>query len=196
MTKNSKSLHQYLSQVKVWAVVAVLGAMVLLAWYGLHGFQYWQAWSGIRSMTSQSQIITTSLNQSIPEKKAVAWGRDVQEQELARLQTLFYYPDIGQLMSTISRTAWENDVDLASIGADDPMPERLGDMEYQVQAMTLGVGAPPEDLYRFLAVLHAKVPIMGVSSITMINPGPDARAEIQLVFYLSPRPVPDDEGAD
>lgn len=196
MAKNSKSLHQYLSQVKAWAVVAVLGAMVLLGWYGLHGFQYWQAWSGIRSMTSQSQIITASLNQTVPEKKAVEWGRNVQEQELARLQGLFSYPDIGQLMRTISRTAWENDVDLASIGADDPMLERLGDMEYQAQAMTLGVDAPPEDLYRFLAALHGKVPIMGVSNITMINPGPEARAEIQLVFYLSPRPVSDDEGAD
>ena len=147
-------------------------------------------------MTSQSQSLTTTLNQSIPQKEAVEWGRDVQEQELARLQGLFYYPDIGQLMSTISRTAWENDVDLASIGAGDPMPEQLGDMEYQAQGMTLGVAAPPEDLYRFLADLHGKVPIMGVSGITMINPGPGATAEIQLVFYLSPSPVSDAEGAD
>lgn len=196
MAKNSKDLHQYFSQVKAWAVVAVLGAIVLLGWYGLHGYRYWEAWSGIQSMTSQSQSINASLNQGIPPMEAVEWGREVQEQELTRLQGLFNYPDIGQLMSTISRTAGENGVDLASIGAADPIPERLGDMEYVAQGMTLSVAAPPEDLYRFLARLHGKVPVMGVPSITMINPGADASAEIQLVFYLSPRPVSDDEGAD
>ena len=147
-------------------------------------------------MTSQSQSINASVNQGIPQKEAVEWGREVQEQELARLQGLFNYPDIGQLMSTISRTAWENDVDLASIGAADPIPEKLGDMEYQAQGMTLSVAAPPEDLYRFLAELHGKVPIMGVSSITMISPGAETSAEIQLVFYLSPQPVSNAEGAD
>ena len=147
-------------------------------------------------MTNQSQSITASLDQGIPQIEVVEWGREVQEQDLARLQGIFYYPDIGQLMSTISRAASENDVDLASIGAADPIPEQLGDMEYQTQGMTLSVAAPPESLFRFLAELHGKVPIMGVSSITMINPGPEASAEIQLVFYLSPRTVSDDEGAD
>ena len=196
MAKNSKDLHQYLSQVKAWAVAAVLGAIVLLGWYGFQGFQYWQAWTGIRTMASQSQRITASLGQGVPQLQTVAWERDVQEEQLGRLQGLFYYPDIGQLMSTISRTAWENGVDLASIGAGDPIPEVLDDMEYQAQSMTLSVDAPPEDLYRFLAQLHGKAPIMRVSSITMLNPGPAASAEIQLVFYLSPRPVSDAKGAN
>ena len=147
-------------------------------------------------MTSQSQSITASLNQGLPQMEAVESGREVHEQELTRLQGLFYYPDIGQLMGTISGAASENNVALASIGAADPTPEQVGDMEYQAQGMTLNVAAPPEDLYRFLAQLHSKVPIMGVSSVTMINPGPEASAEFQLVFYLSPRPVADVEGAD
>ena len=147
-------------------------------------------------MTSQSQSIDASLNQGVPQTEAVEWGREVQERELTRLEGLFYYPDIGRLMSTISRTAGENGVDLASIGAADPRLERLGDMEYQAQGMTLSVDAPTEDLYRFLARLHDKVPVMGVPSITMISPGAESSAEIQLVFYLSPRPVSDDEGAD
>ncbi len=147
-------------------------------------------------MTSQSQSITASLNQGLPQLKVVESGRQVHEQELTRLQGLFNYPDIGQLMGTISRAASENNVDLASIGAADPTPEQLGGMEYQAQGMTLNVAGPPEDLYRFLAQLHREVPIMGVSSVTMLNPGPEATAEFQLVFYLSPSPVPDGEGAD
>ena len=38
-------------------------------------------------MTSQSQRITASLGQGVPQLQTVAWERDVQEEQLERLQT-------------------------------------------------------------------------------------------------------------
>ena len=196
MPKNIQDLRYILSGLKVWAVVAVLSALVLTGSYGYQGFIYWNAWSGEKSMTKEVERINTKLSLPTPGKASSEQNREQQEQQLESMRSAYFYSDVGRIMSTVSTVAWNNNVELASLSAGDPMYEPVGSLEYEVQGMTVSAEAPTENLYQFIDQLSTRLPAMEVAEVTIGNPGPQATAQLQLAFYLSPRPIPEEEGTD
>jgi hypothetical protein len=86
---------------------------------------------------------------------------------------------------------------LPSISAGDPLFKEEGGMEYRTQVITLTSRGKVQDMYRFLANLHEKVKVVSVPNISITNPsGDEATAQIQLIFYSSPRSISGEEGAD
>ena len=196
MPKNTKDLGTFLSGFKVWGVVAVLATLVITGFYGYQGYRYWTAWSGERSMAKEVQQIHTKLSKVVPEVAATETNRERQVQQIDDMQSSYFRYGVGSIMNTVSDTAWNNNVELSSLSAGDPMYEPVGGLEYEVQGLTITAEAPTQNLYRFIEGLSKRMPVMEVTEITLGNPGEKATAQLQLAFYLSPRPVTEEEGSD
>ena len=196
MPKNTQDLRYILSGLKVWCMVAVLAALVITGFYGYQGYRFWSAWSGEKSMTKEVQRINTKLDQKIPEVATVETNRVRQEQQLVNMQASYFDASIGDIMKTVSATARNLNVSLSSLSAGDPIYKPVGGLEYRVQGLTVTAEAPNLDLYRFIDRLSSSMPAMKVDAITIGNPGEKATAQVQLAFYLSPRLLPEEEGAE
>lgn len=196
MPKNKQDLRYLLSGLKVWGVVAVLAALVITGFYGFQGYRYWTAWSGEKSMSKEVQRINTKLSQEIPEVASTESNRERQEQRLKDMQSSYFQSSVGNIMKTVSATARKTNVELSSLSAGDPIYEPVGGLEYEVQGLTVTAEAPTQDLYQFIERLSNSMPVMEVAAITIGNPGEKATAQMQLAFYLSPRLVTEEEGAD
>jgi len=196
LPKNKQDLRYLLSGLKVWGVVAVLAALVITGFYGFEGYRYWTAWSGEKSMSKEVQRINTKLSQEIPEVASTESNRERQEQRLKDMQSSYFQSSVGNIMKTVSATARKTNVELSSLSAGDPIYEPVGGLEYEVQGLTVTGEAPTQDLYQFIERLSNSMPVMEVAAITIGNPGEKATAQMQLAFYLSPRLVTEEEGAD
>ena len=196
MPKNKQDLRYLLSGLKVWGVVAVLAALVITGFYGFQGYRYWNAWSGEKSMSKEVQRINTKLSQEIPEVASTKSNRERQEQRLKDMQSSYFQSSVGNIMKTVSATAQKTNVELSSLSGGDPIYEPVGGLEYEVQGLTVTAEAPTQDLYQFIERLSNSMPVMEVAAITIGNPGEKATAQMQLAFYLSPRLVTEEEGAD
>jgi len=196
LPKNTQDLRYLLSGLKVWGVVAVLAALVITGFYGFQGYRYWNAWSGEKTMSKEVQRINTKLSQEIPEVASTESNRERQEQRLKDMQSSYFQSSVGNIMKTVSATARKTNVELSSLSAGDPIYEPVGGLEYEVQGLTVTGEAPTQDLYQFIERLSNSMPVMEVAAITIGNPGEKATAQMQLAFYLSPRLVTEEEGAD
>jgi hypothetical protein len=170
LPKNVAELRLYLSRVKPWVAVAVSCALVLAGFYGIQGWRYWQAWDESKIMTSQAQQITRKLHNGEPHLQQTAADLETQQQKLEELRSQFRYPDVGQLMAIVSATAWETQVDLPSIAAGDPGVRTVDGLEYRTQALTITLRGDAEAIFRFLARLHEKVPVVSVPNFSIANP--------------------------
>ncbi|MCH7621587.1 MAG: hypothetical protein IH870_06790 [Chloroflexi bacterium] len=196
MPKNTQDLRYLLSGLKVWGVVAVLSALVITGFYGLQGYRYWNAWSGEKSMAKEVQRINTKLSREIPEVASTETNRVRQEERLEDMQSSYFQSSVGDIMKTVSAAARKTNVELSSLSAGDPIYEPVGGLEYKVQGLTVTAEAPTQNLYQFIERLSNSMPVMEVAAITIGNPGEKATAQMQLAFYLSPRLVTEEEGAD
>ncbi len=196
MPKNTQDLRYLLSGLKVWGVVAVLAALVVGGFYGFQGYRYWSAWNGERSMAKEIQRINNKLSQEVPEVASAETKRERQEQRLEVMQSSYFDSNVGDIMNTVSAAARKTNVDLSSLSAGDPIYEPVGGLEYKVQGLTVTAEAPTRNLYQFIDRLSNSMPVMEVDQITIGNPGEKATTQLQLAFYLSPRMVAEEEGAD
>ena len=196
MLKKTQDLRNRFSGVKVWGVVAVLGALVITGFYGYQGYRYWTAWSGERYMAKEVHRINTKLSQVVPEVATTKTNQERQEQRLEDLQSSYFDSSVGNIMNTVSATARNLNVELSSLSAGDPIYEPMGVLEYRVQGLTVTAEAPTQNLYKFIERLSTSMPVMEVTAITIGNPGEKATAQVQLAFYLSPRLLTEEEGAD
>ena len=196
MPKNTQDLRYLLSGLKVWGVVAVLSALVITGFYGLQGYRYWNAWSGEKSMSKEVQRINTKLSREIPEVASTEINRVRQEERLEDMQSSYFQSSVGDIMKTVSAAARKTNVELSSLSAGDPIYEPVGGLEYKMQGLTVTAEAPTQNLYQFIERLSNSMPVMEVAAITIGNPGEKATAQVQLAFYLSPRLVTEEEGAD
>lgn len=196
MPKNTQDLRYLLSGLKVWGVVAVLSAVVITGFYGFQGYRYWNAWSGEKSMSKEVQRINTKLSREIPEVASTESNRLRQEERLEDMQSSYFQSSVGDIMKTVSAAARKTNVELSSLSAGDPIYEPVGGLEYKMQGLTVTAEAPTQNLYQFIERLSNSMPVMEVAAITIGNPGEKATAQMQLAFYLSPRLVTEEEGAD
>ncbi len=196
MPKNKQDLRFLLSGLRVWGVVAVLAALSITGFYSYQGYRYWNAWSGEKTMTKEVQRIHTKLSQVVPEVSSTEANRQQQELQLTKIRSSHFSSSVSDIMKTVSATGRQTNVQVAAMSGGDPIYEPVGALEYEIQALTVTAEAPTQNLYHFISRLSNRKPAMKVDEITIGNPGEKATAQIQLVFYLSPRPITEEEGAD
>ena len=92
---------------------------------------------------------------------------------------------------------------LAGAPAEDPAGASTKDekteipevLAYQVQPVTISMEGSPDNVTRFLDSLQRRVPVVSAPSIRIAGLDGVTTSKIQLLFYLSPHDVPEEENA-
>ena len=197
MTQNIAGLRQVLSRVKPWAGVAMVLAVVLLVFYLVQGWRYWQASADSYSLSQEiqkSEEKIALMSQGSESATAELESQQVDRQRsLEELRDSFSYRSTGSLMATIASVASAASVELTSMNPDFPRTEVLGELQYQVQTLAISVRGETADLYSFLASLHQQLPVVIASDISIGGFDGRPQAQLQLLFYLSPEPIQEPE---
>ena len=197
LPENLGLLRESFSRIRPWAAVAGLCAAVLLGFYSLEALQYWNAWNDVRTMTSDIERISSKLERGVPSSDTIPQDQELAQQRLEYLQGLFQYPDVARLIGIVSTTSWDTGIDLPAITSADPTLNEMDGMEYGVQVLGLTARGSLPDIYRFLATLHQRVRVVSTPNISLSNPSSaEAAAQIQMNFYISPKPIVEKDGAD
>ena len=193
MPQNLAELRQMLSRGRPWIVVAVTLAVVLLGYYLVQGWRYWQASGDVSSLTQEISKIQGSINRfaRAADKASADTDEQVLEQQRTEeeLRSLFSEQSVENLMTIVADTAVKAAVNLTSMTPDATQSEIFGELQYQVQPLSIAVEGDTADLYRFLSLLHGNVPVVSVLDIRIANLEGRPSARVQLRFYLSPGPV-------
>jgi len=194
--KNFKELQDQLSQIKLWAVVAVLGVLALLAFNGYQAKVYWESRQEIQAMNYQMDQIAQSLRGTVQYNSSVQLAN--RTHRLQQLDGLFHHPQSDELLAMMSSTARLTRVSLGSVSTGDPGVKVIDDVNYVSQPMNLTVKGSTDDIYRFLYALHQQAPVLLVASMNLSNSEDmvGSSADINLVFYLSPQTKSDAQGED
>ncbi|MFQ6027559.1 MAG: hypothetical protein ACE5Q6_08710 [Dehalococcoidia bacterium] len=196
MPKNMKEIQEQLAHVKLWGVAAALGALALLLFYGFEVKTYWDAHTQTETMNYQMGQISRSLRGGVGSNTSVDLANSTHK--LQQLNGLFDYPQSDYILAILSSTARFTRVTLGSVSAGDPGIKFLDGAQYRSQPMSLTLKGSTDDIYRYLFSLHQQVPVMSVASINLTNTedGIGSTAEVNLVFYLSPQPISQEQGED
>ncbi len=186
----------YLAKVKPWAFVAAFAALVVFGFYSLEGWRYWRAWDQSRVMTEQIEQITAKLSQETPEVEVSDGELDLRQRRLAYFEDQFNQSDNSRLIGIVSTTSWDSGVELPSISIGDPAYQEVGKTRYRTQSMSLSAQGDVNDIYQFLTNLQRELPILSVPEISISEPGDDSTSQIQLIFYLQPETITDEEAAN
>ena len=199
MPQNLSELGQMLSRVKPWVKVAVVLAVVLLAYYVFQGWRYWQSAGDISSLNQAIQksdrniarwdrIIKTA-------DKELKSGEAKRQRSAGELRSLFSPKPVENLMAIVAASASKASVDVTTMNPGSPRTEILGEWQYQVQTLSITVRGATVDLYRFLSLLQTNVPVVSASEVRISGGRGDRVAQMELLFYLGPEPAPEGEAA-
>lgn len=197
MPKNLEQARQLLSRVKPWVAIAAVFAAALLGVYGLQGWDYWEARSELETNTLEIERLSQKLAVTIPELETLNAERALEDAKLDEYRRLFTYPDIGNLMTLVSLTAAETNVSLPTLSVGESRAKVIDDIEFQTHSLSLTATGNTETIFLFLTELHRKIPIVSIPSVTITDPNTaTSAAQVQLIFYVSPEAVADEQGAD
>jgi len=173
--------------------VAVIIAAGLFLYFAGQGVRWWQA-NG-ENATLQDQI--SRLERSIGQLPASASQQEAKlEAKTAQLESLlqlFDYPATDTLMAIVSATAANVGLDLVSMTVDDTVTVPRGSLQYRVRPISVVMDGPTANVRNFLSLLYERVPVVVASNARIVNLDSVPSTQIQLRFYLSPEPVPEED---
>ncbi len=202
MPQNMADLRRLLSRLKPWVGVSVILAVALLGYFLFQGWRYLQASNDVSSLTREiDKIENNPIFKARTGDSASAKPNEQPpegQRSVAKFRSLFRHQSVEDLMTIVAETASKAAVDLTSMNPDSPQTAIFGELQYQVQPLSISVEGSTADLYRFLFLLHENIPVVAASDIRIANLGTSPAAQVRLLFYLSPGPVeePEQEGAD
>ena len=182
-----------LASSRPWIIIAVMMAAGLFLYSASQGVRYWQ-------VTGDNATLQEDIRRLERATGVLPSSADAQEAKLAAktlqfdaLLQLFEYPAADTLMSIVSDTAGVAGLDLVSMTAEDVVIVPRGEFQYRVRSISVVLDGSTADVREFLAVLYNRVPVVVASNARMVNLDSTPSTQIQLRFYLSPEPVPDDD---
>ncbi|MCH8988343.1 MAG: hypothetical protein IIA92_06000 [Chloroflexi bacterium] len=191
-------IHQFrltLAGARPWIVAAIIVAAGLSLYFAAQGVRYWQASgnnSSVRDQIARLERATGPQLEDIEEQEA---RLEATRLRLENLHRLFVYPATDTLMSIVSDIAGDVGLDLVSMTAEEVKAEPRGDHQYQVRPISVIMDGPTANVQEFLAILYDRVPVVVASRARMVNLDTSPSTQLQLRFYLSPEPLPE-EGDD
>ena len=221
MAELASQLFLRLSGIKAWVALAVIISIALFGYYLIQGVRYWAALADVsdnRQEISSLERKINSLPQSAESKSESSSEVERQLSNLEDLERLFNYPGTDDLLAIVSSTAVDAGLELQSMRAEAPREESLyvsayqvqpattsanapGEatpdiLAYQVQPVTISMEGPPANLAQFLTSLRQRVPVVSAPSIRIAGLDAVPTSKIQLLFYLSPIEIPEEENAN
>ena len=170
----------------------MLVALGLFLYFAGQGVRYWQLTgnnSTVRDDIVRLERATGPLPASAKEQEAKLEAKTLQ---IEALRQLFDYPSTDTLMTIVSDTAGITGLDLVSMTAEDVVIEPRGKLQYRVRPISVIVNGPTAKVREFLSVLYDRVPVVVASNARMVNLDNSPSTQIQLRFYLSPEPIPEE----
>jgi len=193
MRQNIAELREVLYRVKPWVGVAVMLALVLLVFYLVQGWRYWQASGDISSLNRDIQKSEKTISLMSHGDESAKLDLEIQQADgqrsLEELRGLFSYRSTESIMATVASVASAASVELTSMYPAAPRTAVLGELQYQVQTLAIAVRGETADIYSFLSSLHQQVPVVTASNISIGGFSGRPQAQLQLLFYLSPGPI-------
>lgn len=196
MPKDFKELKKQLAHLKLWAVVAVLGSIALIAFYGYEVKTYWEARTQTEIMSYQIGQLSRSLRGGLGDNTSVDLAN--RTHRLQQINGLFEHPQTDDILDAISATARLNRVTVRSVSLSDTGIEIIEGAQFVSQPVNLGLKGSTTDIYRYLYGLHQRMPVLSVANFNLRNSedGNGSTAEVNLVFFLSPQTISEDQGED
>ncbi|MCH7738411.1 MAG: hypothetical protein IH872_13550 [Chloroflexi bacterium] len=192
MERATQQFRHLLATSRPWIIVAVLVALGLFLYFAGQGVRYWQLTgnnSTVRDDIVRLERATGPLPASAKEQEAKLEAKTLQ---IEALRQLFDYPSTDTLMTIVSDTAGITGLDLVSMTAEDVVIEPRGKLQYRVRPISVIVNGPTAKVREFLSVLYDRVPVVVASNARMVNLDNSPSTQIQLRFYLSPEPIPEE----
>ncbi len=186
MAKSIAGLQQRLSRVKPWVLVAALLGAVLLVYYTVLGARYWQASRDLPAVKERILELTRSTRGSAPDEQALLSDLEARIQRLDELRGHFGYSQPDDLVAIVSATARETPLSLLSISVGEQQSKAYGDVDYRAQPMTLSLQGDLPSIYRFMALLHHKVPVAHFTSVKLSSGEEGSSGQVQVTFYVLP----------
>ena len=106
---------------------------------------------------------------------------------------LYDYPFTDKLMSIVSETAREANLDLASMTVGAIKIEPQVTLQFQVQPISIRLDGTPENVQEFLAALYDRVPVVVAKNASMVNLSENPSTQLELRFFLSPEQIPEED---
>lgn len=199
MAQNLSELGPMLSRIKPWVKVAVVLAVVLLAYYFFQGWRYWQAAGDISSLDQAIQKSSSNIARWDKIIKSaddeLKRGEANGQRPMEELRSLFSPKPVENLMAIVAASASKASVDVTTMNPGTPRTEVLGEWQYQVLTLSITVKGATVDLYRFLSFLQTDVPVVSASEVRISGARGDRLAQMDLLFYLAPEPAPEGEAS-
>ena len=108
-----------LAKAKPWALVAAITALVVVGFYSLEGWRFWQAWDQSRVMTGQIEKINAKLNREPPTVEISDGQLDLRQQRLEYFENMFNQADLSQPgVVDLSSVSLESDARLQFLQPD------------------------------------------------------------------------------
>ena len=210
MEKALAPLRERLRKVKPWAAVAILLAVLLVAYSALQAQTYLTASDDLDAATvrlGQLASVIDQLNQAVggevgPAKAERERERDSRKVILQEWKDQLFVPGFptttDPILGILFAVAQESNVGLTSMvvhEVDFLDPEEEATYQFYVQPITLIVQAKTHtDIYRFLSRLQLEMPSVRVENIFLTGfSGGEPAANLGLEFHLSPRPPPEED---
>ena len=185
--------RQTIAKTRPWVLVAFVLAVALFLFFAAQGVRYRQASGNVSSAREEIgrlERATAPISEDQIVQEALLAAKRLR---LENLHRLFDYPTTDTLMSIVSETAREAGLDLVSMTVERVKIEPRETLQYHVQPISVTIDGPAANVQMFLAALYDRVPVVVASAPTMVNLDADPSTKLQLRFYLSPEPIPEDD---
>ena len=171
MAQNQAALRQLVSRVNPWVGAAVILAVVLLGYFLVQGWRYWQASGNVSSLNREILKLENSTRLMVLQGEQAEAEIESQPLEgqltVEELESLFSHRSAEYLMTIVAATALEAPVELTTINPAPPQIEVLGELQYRAQPIAIAVGGTTDELFRFLSLLHENIPVVSVTDLTI-----------------------------
>ena len=199
MPHSLTDVRDMFSKVQPWVGVAIMLAVLLLGYYAVQGLRYGRASADVNAVNREiekSEQVFLNLKRQIEKASERLESPEVADlRPLAELNGLFAERSSEELMADVATIAFQAKVDLSSMNPSPRRTEVIGDLEYQVETLSIAVGGPTTDIYNFLTQLHASFPVVAASDVNISGFGDSPLAQMSIRFYLAPEPKTDKEPA-
>lgn len=180
--------------IKSWVIVALALVLVLLGCYGVLGVRFLNYRADAQTLAAEADKLSRIVDKPAPTVMSLEADRDASQQKLDSIRDLYQCEERDELTALIVDTADDAGVNLDQIMTAGDRMKSVGDISYQPQSLSLSVSGSLTEVFSFLDLLHERAPTVELVQVGFSSSEDmPEEANIQLLFYLSPEYVAEEE---
>lgn len=180
--------------IKSWVIVALALVLVLLGCCGVLGVRFLNYGADAQTLAAEADKLSRIVDSPAPTIMSLEADRDASQQKLDSIRDLYQCEERDELTALIVDTADDAGVNLDQIMTAGDRMKSVGDISYQPQSLSLSVSGSLTEVFSFLDLLHERAPTVELVQVGFSSSEDmPEEANIQLLFYLSPEYVAEEE---